>query len=197
MMDGLSSPMYWNEPQPDFEHLAHELAHVCAAMGAAQTHGYVCGRYVAAGQVTLDAVEPAVFGGLSAAATGCEHGVELLTELIHWTVARLRDESSEFVLLLPDDAQDLTRRTQALADWTQGYLAGLGEGGYRHRADLADIMDDWLTDLVEISKADAAGDGAAAAADEADYVAVVDYVRTTVVLMLNALWPSGQAESVH
>ena len=44
--------MYWNEPQPDFEHLAHELAHVCAAMGAAQTHGYVCGRYVAAGQVT-------------------------------------------------------------------------------------------------------------------------------------------------
>ena len=196
-MDGLSVRMYWDEPQPDFEHLEHEWVHVGAAMGAAQTDGYVCGRYAAAGQVTVDAVEQAVFGGLSATTTGCEHGVELLAELIRWTGAQLHGDASEFALLLPDDGQQLTRRTQALADWAQGYLAGLGEGGYRRRGDFAGAMDDWLTDLVEISKADAAGDGAASAADEADYVTVVDYVRTMVVSMLNALRPAVHAEPVH
>jgi len=186
--------VYWDEPEPDFEYLEHELSNVAAAMGAAETQGYVCGYYVAAGQVTVDVAEQAVFGGLSAAASDCGHGVELLAELIRWTVAGLNDPSSELALLLPDDAQALTRRTQALADWARGYLAGLGEGGYQRRELTAGAMDDWLADFVEISKADAAGD---AAADEADYAAVVDYVRGEVVSMLNVLQPYGRAESVH
>lgn len=186
--------MYWDEPEPDFEYLEHELRNVSAAMGAAETQGYACGYYVAAGRVTVDVVERAAFGGLDAAAAGCEHGVELLADLIRWTVAGLNDPSAALALLLPDDAQALTQRTQALADWARGYLAGLAEGGYQRRELTAGAIDDWLADFVEISKADAAAD---AAGDEADYAAVVDYIRTEVVSMLNVLQPYGRAESAH
>jgi uncharacterized protein YgfB (UPF0149 family) len=118
-----------------------------------------------------------------------------------------RDLSSPnlvFYPLLPDTEDELSQRVAALALWCQGFVTGLGLGGYSledaafdedpngGRTQIAEIVNDF----VEISRAGlGAEDLAQADAAGFDLAALVEYVRVGVQLIFEEL--QGQRDAAR
>jgi uncharacterized protein YgfB (UPF0149 family) len=134
---------------------------------AAGWHGALCGRLawqplqqvsienVLEGQRTLDA--------------------GILTQVLYDTRTQLEDLQGSFALFLPEDHQRLDVRTVALADWCDGFLYGMGLAG-KKLDQASNEVREILKDFAQISQAVADGDSED---DEAAFVEVAEYVRTT------------------
>lgn len=99
-----------------------------------------------------------------------------------------------FELMLPGDEVCLGERTQALGQWCEGFLYGLGyfvdQGGVEWPSDCTEIV----RDLVEISKVDSNVGGEA---DEFTLFELIEYVRVAVQLLLAELQSLGDPGSMH
>ncbi|MES0328506.1 MAG: UPF0149 family protein, partial [Gammaproteobacteria bacterium] len=103
-------------------------------------------------------------------------------------------------MLLPEDDEDLMDRTEALANWCQGFVYGLAAGGISDDTKLPGDAQEILMDFVEISRAgynigddDVIEVSETTEEDELAFVEVVEYVRTGVLLIneeLQTLIPS-------
>ncbi len=65
---------------------------------------------------------------------------------------QLDDTDFGFAPLLPDVEQPVSVRTEALLQWCQGFIGGLGLGGFRDERMLSKDGREVLRDLVEISR---------------------------------------------
>ncbi|MDE2089828.1 MAG: UPF0149 family protein, partial [Gammaproteobacteria bacterium] len=137
---------------PEFEQIDQALERATAAAAAAEGHGMLCGMLCAAGHVDRgdwieQVLQEAEAGDLLAGE--CR---QALSSLYDFTVRRLNDSGMDFQLLLPADDQPLAARVQALGEWCEGFLAGLGLGGMTAGAALPDDVREIMSDLVEIAK---------------------------------------------
>lgn len=101
----------------------------------------------------------------------------------------LDQETFMLELLLPDDQQTLPIRMQALADWTQGFMAGLGEGGFQWNKatnDVQEIMTD-LQAIGQINVEEFADDAAATEEDEKAFFEIYEYLRMAVLTIYTDL----------
>ncbi|MGB0713108.1 MAG: UPF0149 family protein [Gammaproteobacteria bacterium] len=165
---------------PDFQTLDALLVEVSAPLGAAESHGVLCGMICAARSVHRDAWVEQVFGGHDAISAGCPHCEAPLTRLFDWTRDALASEEMTFQLYLPDDDTDLDERLHHVSHWCQGFLVGVGLGGADQSAmpeDSAEI----LRDVAAISRARA--EGLEGEDDEQDFMEIVEYLRTAVLLV--------------
>src|SRR5690606_5397314 len=88
------------------------------------------------------------------------------------TLAELTRSDMGFQLLVPEDDTDLDERVDALGQWCQGFLAGLGLSGIETASDeLADTLND-LSAIALVGS-----DGAAGEDSENDLFAIAEYVR--------------------
>lgn len=186
--------------QPDIEILDEALFKVNAMMGAAESHGVLCGMLCAKGTVDLSEWIGHVLGEQDENNVLLHDTVHQLAELHQVTMETVNDISGSFYMLLPNDDDDLIGRTDALATWCQGFIYGLAAGGINDDTKLPSDTQEILTDFVEISRAGLdIGDGSVIEAADANeeeeqaFVEVVEYVRTGVMLIneeLQTLLPS-------
>jgi len=179
-----------NETYPcSHAELQQQLQAGAAEIGAAESHGLLCGMLCAGGVIPPDRVLTHVLGEdntLSAAARDCG---KLLTSLHTDVLRQLHGESLDFQLLLPDDDTPLALRAGELAGWCQGFLYGLGLGGLRGDIDLPATVNEVMHDFYEIANTrfDYESENEA---DEEAYMEIVEYVRMSVLLLHDELQPA-------
>jgi len=81
---------------------------------------------------------------------------ECAEELRHWfqtAEKAIQNDAFALRLYLPDDDEPLIERAQALKEWVEGYLYGLGLGGKKALPESQDAQDG-LKDLSELTRMD-------------------------------------------
>ncbi len=179
-----------------FEQLEQNLTRAHSALGASESHGVLSGLICMSRTVNeaqwLEQVfdEPAPAGH---AAEECRRELCALGEAI---LAEMDAGDFSFQLLLPDDEEPLADRTEALGEWCQGFLAGLGLGGYREELQISEEAREVVNDLSEISRAEfefAENNQE----DEQDLAEVIEYVRMGALLLYEELGPHAAARQLH
>jgi uncharacterized protein YgfB (UPF0149 family) len=95
----------------------------------------------------------------------------------------LRDEEFTFVPLLPDDEIDIARRSEALADWCNGFLAGFAyeaAGEDAAGSALSQPSSEALRDIAALAQLEAGADEHDEDA-EGHYTELVEYLRVAVI----------------
>ncbi len=181
-----------NQPEvADFEHLDSALKRSNALVGAAELHGTLCGMLCVESTGNGKARIAQLLGENTPNDAPARETADLAAHLYDKTLHQLQDAELGFRLLLPDDAQPLSARAEALGDWCRGFLAGLGLAGVRQGQRLPEDVDEMLRDFAEISKVNFNVEGSEE--DETAYAEVVEYVRMGVLLTCQEFHPGGNA----
>lgn len=171
-----------------YDELESVLATADAEADASECHGVLCGMICAAGTVDVTKVLDYLLGegnALSAVARDCQHFLERLyaDALLH-----LNNGEFELQLLLPDDGAPLIDRANALVQWCQGFLFGLGLGGVQGKEGLSGTINEIIRDFYEIAATrydcETAGE-----VDESAYMEIIEYVRMSTLLIHEELQP--------
>ncbi|MFA7096788.1 MAG: UPF0149 family protein [Gammaproteobacteria bacterium] len=185
-----------NQPQtPDFDQIDGALRRSGASMGAAELHGALCGMLSVedSGDGQARVSQLLAENNSDHVTAGADR--DLMAGLHDETLRQLRDPEFGFHLLLPDDSQPLSLRAEALGDWCNGFLAGLGLAGVKRDQNLPEGVDEILRDFVEIAKVNFdVGDGDEE--DETAYMELVEYIRMGVLVIHQEFHP-GDSQSVH
>jgi uncharacterized protein len=166
----------------DFDEVADQLLEQGIALSPAEVHGCLVGL-LAAGHNT----DPGA--GLAALNQALDldlHGdlADEVMQLYTLSAEALGEDMFDFCPLLPDDSHELAVRTQCLAHWCQGFLAGFarsiatsGTGAETLPGDSTEI----LRDFAALAQADA--DTYQEDDDDAElaYVELVEYMRVAAV----------------
>lgn len=120
--------------------------------------------------------------GQEAASLGADDEA-VMEELYHHTREEMGADDFSYSLLLPDDEEALTDRAQALGEWCQGFLMGLG---YQRAAEGVWPGDtrEILEDILQISTIDPSD---VSESDEGDYLELEEYLRASVQLIRSEL----------
>lgn len=174
--------------RPEYTSLQQALEKSDAEMQASECHGALCGMYCARGQVDLGEWLAQVFENFDVNDMLVREASQLLVGLQRATQVQLNDPEAGFELLLPDDQAALAERTEALAQWCQGFAFGLAAGGLKQETELPADTAEIIRDMVEIARA-AYDPEAAEEADEDAYMQLYEYVRMGVLLINEELQP--------
>jgi len=173
----------------EYDHLDSALRRCGATWDAAQAHGLLSARLAIAG---VDCG----FGWLTQVLEGTDESNALRSEceamlrnVFESTSRQLAERQSEFSPLLPGDTTSTVLRTAALAHWCEAFLHGLVSGG--HDDDLkarlaAEPLAEIIKDLLQITRAGSVEEDDAAA-DEAAYAEIVEYLRVAAQLTYEEL----------
>lgn len=159
--------------------------------GAAELHGCVCGLLCSGGGDSGERWLEECVAGCDARGED-ERKVRAVLRSVGLQAWRmLASGDMSFEPLLPDDEQPLAERVHALAQWCQGFLAGLGLGGLDPAVlDAAgpESITEIFADFAEISRA--ALDAGQADDPDAPHFAfeeVKEYVRVSVQILFEEL----------
>ncbi len=188
-----------NAPQlPEFDQCLALAGGTLDAAELAECHGVLCG--VLSVSPNADTAEYlSQLKTLELLEAPGDALVAVLDELFLATAAQLDDDAMGFRLWLPDDEEPLEQRTDALAHWCTGLLAGLAT-----RGDLDGLQgetEEAVRDLEQIARAGvAAGDGADARAreeDERDFAEIAEYVRIVTMILREDFRGPDNGEAIH
>ena len=159
---------------PTFDDLTTTLSDTELKLHASQVHGLIAG--VLCGNFNAETVwQEVVMGEKLSEQTG-----EDLQALYVSTLQLLSEFLFEFQMVIPDDAEELSMRAEALTVWCQGYLTGLKLAGVpilgRDDSELTEAIDD----LIEIAKMNYE-QVESSDEDEEAYVELSEYVRMAVI----------------
>jgi hypothetical protein len=169
-----------------FDELEDALAASQAPVAASEAHGSLCGALAAVPAFDVhawvaDLVPP------DAGAPAALRSRNLLETLADETRSALEGQEFEFEPLLPDDEAPIERRVAALAEWSAGFLYGLGTGGLAADSTTAPAaVAEIMRDFGEISRATVDSDESAESS-EASYAEIVEYLRAGAQLAYEEL----------
>jgi hypothetical protein len=168
--------------QPDYTRIEQVLAHEHSLADAAEAHGTLAGCLCgASGYRFADWLKEILPEGRAAGVAATT-----LRELFDATAAALVQPDMEFELLLPEDSAPLPERTQALAEWCQGFLYGLGAGSIPDASQLPGEVGEIVRDFTEITRAGVADEPEDESSENA-YAELVEFVRVGVQLLFEEL----------
>lgn len=170
----------------DYEYWHDFLYREGAVCAPSQLHGVICAS-VTTGDANWarSALEVLDIPGEDAS-TALHTAIEALREIVAKTLA---DDNYGLALLLPDDALSIAQRGDALAEWCQGYLYGMGQCGQSPAQPLGDEGKEALEDIARIAELDT--DLEDSDANDSDYVQLVEFVRIAVISIFNSLNPDS------
>ncbi len=185
---------------PDFHHVLLLSHGRLDAAELAECHGVLCGMICGEnGHGAEDFLAHLAVLQLPLETGSALH--QVMIEAFDSTMQQLADEELRFSLWLPDDEQSLDERTQSLAQWCTGFLAGLGLGGPLQP--LSVEADEALHDLRQIAQAGfsthADDTDAAAQAEENEqaFCEIVEYVRVVTLILREELRGPGADDQIH
>ncbi len=185
------------ERLPDFRHAVLMSHGSLDAAELAECHGVLCGILCGENGNTADHY----FIHLAKLEFAVEAGSglhEALTEAFESTVLLLEDEDLRFNLWLPDDEEPLRERTDSLAHWCTGFLAGLGVAGPLPTLSAEAL--EALQDVRQIAMAGFLGqaDGDEEMEDdETAFFEIVEYVRVVTLMLREELRGPGADDPIH
>lgn len=180
---------------PDFEQTLAIAVGQIEAPELSECHGAVCGLLCRnpASEANL------YFGLLSSLELLSNPDEQLsgqLAELHLATITQLEDDQLRFSVWLPSDDEPLEDRTEALAHWCTGFLAGLGSGTELTQDTLSEDVSGALSDIQQIAIAEMTGDGDEEE-EEAAFVEIIEYIRVVTLMMRDELSPPSPQDRVH
>jgi uncharacterized protein YgfB (UPF0149 family) len=188
-----------SDPQlPDFEHSLRLGNGRLDAAELAECHGVLCGFLAISPQAGADDYIAQLFA-LQLVDQPDEVLRVMLDDLFRATVAQLDDEEMGFRLWLPDDSEPLEERTEALARWCTGLLAGLAIQG--NIDTLTGEVAEAVGDLEQIARAGLSAGGEAEhesrEEDERAFAEISEYVRVVAMMLREDFRGPEQGESLH
>ncbi len=166
------------------EQLTRALETVNRKIGAVECHGLLTGLLCA--KSGLNEQEWVRF---IAAGENPEEGEAVFKALYRETVRQLENTLLDFHPLLPDEDEALEERVVALAEWVQGFLLGLAEGGSADPDKLPEDSAEIVRDFAHIAGAESYEFGESDE-DESAYTELLEYVRTGVLLVNEEVNPT-------
>lgn len=112
-----------------------------------------------------------------------------LERLFEATKEALVSDDYVYDLLLPDENSPLSEQAEALRNWCQGFLYGIGSTPLK--SDLPDESREIVKDIAELTKLDTDADGEDA---ENDFMEITEYLRAAVMYLrteLNQVLPDS------
>jgi len=177
--------------QPDYTRIQQLLSREHSVTDAAEAHGTLAGCLCgASGYRFEDWLREILPEGRADRAAR-----EALQELFGSTAATLIQPDMEFDLLLPDDTESLALRTQALSEWCQGFLYGLGSRVIQDASRLPGDVGEVVRDFNEITRVGVDGSDDLES-NESAYTQLVEFVRVGVQLVFAELEPVRGHSSV-
>lgn len=179
----------------DYEILDETLKSAGAAMGAAESHGILCGKLAVQHGTSEESWVRDVFDGIDeATASSCR---ESLTALYHDTCNQLDDQGMTFQPFLPDDNAALEQRVEALGEWCRGFTVGLALSGLTSTrlAQLSDQSREFLSDLNQIVLI--SSDVEENDESETNYVELLEYIRVGVLFLFEEFRPKSPQPTLH
>lgn len=187
---------------PGFDQVDQALRRAEAGYDAAEAHGSLCGLLCGLGAGAESAWLADTLPESPGNPTVTGQATAILNALAVNTRGALEDVQMTFQPLLPDDAEALMQRVDALAQWCQGFNHGLFVAA-RTSATEDEIRSgntaEIVSDFAEMAQV-AVGPDEADAEGEAAYAELVEYVRVSVQLVyeeLAAVRQREQAASRH
>lgn len=148
------------------------LQQCACGVDAAEAHGVACG--LLCGEADVDLVR--WWQLLDAKNFPEQEGEYLLQDLLNQTADDLASPQCNFALFLPDDERDIDERAEALGQWCQGFLYGLGVTAPDEDAELqAEILRD-ISNISQINHLNSDDDES-----ERAYMELVEYLRVAVL----------------
>jgi len=173
---------------PDYDEIAQALIDARAQVGAAELHGAICG-FICAGGTDF---EPFVI------AISLEHLLDVETPeparahialLYQGARTQIDDDSFGFPLLLPDSETPIVERGQ-------GFVSGLGLGGFADERKLSSDGREVLRDIAEIARTRLAFDETEDVDEEA-LAELVEFARVGVLLLREDLRAGQRTASLQ
>lgn len=168
----------------DYEAYTTLFQHLSLGLTPAECHGGLTGLLCATDTINSDQWTQDVLAERSAGQTPAAD-VSAVRRIYQTTVDELEDADYSFGLFLPDDQNPLHVRAEALSQWCQGFLWGLGLGGIQDKAKLPGDVNEVMQDMSEISRLNFAAAGSND--DETAYAEIVEYVRMAALLIYEEL----------
>jgi uncharacterized protein len=119
----------------------------------------------------------------------------ILEDMFGETRSLLASDELTFELLLPDEDAPLSERIEALRQWCQGFLFGLGSTSATSEpaANWSDDSREIVKDIAEFTKLDADAESEDA---ENDFMEITEYLRAAVIFLHTEL-NSVDGRTVH
>ena len=151
----------------------------------AELHGFLCGKLCGGARLSCDDCVQQVWNLLDVAENPDAAFYDCISALYDATLNDLSNGDYAFQPLLPDDDSEIVVRTQALAQWAQGFLIGFGAAGIDPNTEFSSDNAEALRDLAQIAQA-TTDDADALNEDndqESDYLELTEYVRIVALTL--------------
>ncbi|QHS10126.1 UPF0149 family protein [Sinimarinibacterium sp. NLF-5-8] len=171
----------------DFDALANALASLGQGDAMiAELHGALCGALCVQAPAQVELTTLVEWDAPLDALRAQRATLEALRAQ---TFDALTDEALSFTPLLPDDEASLTLRTQALAQWCQGFLFGMASKPGLDLKRASEDVQEVVRDLTELTRAATAEEGEDLEVEEGAYAELVEYVRVGAQMVFMELHP--------
>lgn len=174
----------------DYTAMQRVLSQAGALTDAPEAHGTLAGAFCSADDYRFESWLAELFADGNAVG----EPADLLRAMFDLTRASLRADDLQFVAVLPDDEEPLAARAEALGQWCQGFLYGLGTNPIPHPdslpADVAEVVRD-LSSIVQVGVDETQDEEA----NESAYAELVEFVRIGVQLLFEELAPYRAANA--
>jgi uncharacterized protein len=170
-----------------FTQFDQALTTVQSPIGAGEAHGCLCGALCGSKKFKvrnwMDELLPDDINREIESVRALE---SLLQSIYTDTHRAIRGNEMDFEPFLLDDESPLAARTQAMAQWCQGFLYGFGIGGGQSTRTTSNEVTEVLSDLARVARA-SVGDSEPTEEDESDYTEIIEYIRAGVQLIHDEL----------
>lgn len=165
---------------PDFDVVADALKRTGLESNAAECHGGLTALLC-----TVDQLTPAQWLALyltsEKAASLPADVLATLGALYEATAEQMDNPDFDFQLLVPSDDSIIDARVEAISDWCQGFLMGLGLAGVADVENLPGDLPEVVQDFIKISRADSLSLDNDEASENA-FVEIVEYMRVAALM---------------
>jgi len=167
---------------PTYQDIAVALQQMNASLEPSEAHGMLCALICVGDKINDASWTNKIFGQAKPTDKGISECRALLLQLFKYSFHQLTTMAFDFRLLLPDDNEDLTVRSECLGLWCHGFITGLSaaEIGLEqaHSQEIKDALLHFTGianinyDNIEITDE-----------DEKCYMEVSEYVRMAVLMI--------------
>lgn len=122
-----------------------------------------------------------------------EQAQQDLAHLFDATIQSLNSLDFDFQMALPDDNAPLSSRLNAMVDWCQGLVFGLGSSGLSNETELTDDSQEYITDVIKISQV-SFDDIEDTEEENNNFEELIEYLRMGLFLLYGELQPVDPTE---
>jgi len=174
-----------------YPELERQLAQLNAEMEATECHGVLCARYCTEPRPDPAAWVYEVIGQQDGNDLQVQAAQVSLAHLYQNTEQAFHESLEDFILLMPDDGEELPVRMQALVDWCSGFVSGLGLSGIKIDDSLDASVKEILDDFIELTHMEIDVDSSEE--NEAAFTEIEEYIRVGIMTIGLTLRPKESA----